>query len=302
MNRNTLKKHRNIVIFLHNTIDTIVFFMGLLLTENLINYVKRAGHNNMCISKKLIVLGNGPSLTKNLKNWDNKDSRENLDFIAVNYFCHSEYFNKLQPKYYVLSDPAFFDDKSLVKNKVDSMFMALDSMVTWQIFLYIPYFAWKMIDWTKKITNINIKIIPIHIIQYNSGYPSLRNILYKKGLARGNCGTVIITAELIGINLGYKELYLYGVDHNFFDNLCINEKNQLCSIMTHFYDNNNAETKPISHYNISGKETFFTVSEFLNEKLNIFYGHKFMNIYAKYRSAKIYNCTKNSLIDAYDKL
>jgi hypothetical protein len=177
------------------------------------------------------------------------------------------------------------------------MYLILNEKVTWKMFLYIQYYAWNSIDWSNKIVNKNIKVIPFHSIIY-TGYDALRNWFLKHGLCAGNYGTVILNSEIIGLNIGYKELYLYGVDHNFFDNLCINDKNQLCAIITHFYDN-----KPVlKPLNYPGKATIYTVSLYLREKSYLFYGHEVVRSFANYCSAKIYNCTKNSLIDAYDRL
>jgi hypothetical protein len=165
------------------------------------------------------------------------------------------------------------------------------------MYLYIQYYAWKKNDWKEKITNKNIVVVPFHSEPYSCKL--LRNFLFKKRLGNGNYGTVVLNGEYIGLNLGYKELYLYGVDHNFFDNLCVNEKNQLCNIKTHFY-NNEKVLKPISHHYFN-KETFYTVYEYLKEITSIFQGHEIMQEYAEYCQAKIFNCTKNSLIDAYEK-
>jgi hypothetical protein len=168
------------------------------------------------------------------------------------------------------------------------------------MFLYVQYYAWKHITWSTKITNDNIKIIPFHSIVYN-GYDTLRNWFFKHGLGSGNYGTVIQNGEFIGLNLGYKELYLYGVDHDFFTNLCVDENNQVCNVITYYYDNK-PFLKPLCHYYISGKETRWTMSEYLQEKAILFRGHEIMRKYADYCSAKIYNGTKKSLIDAYERI
>jgi hypothetical protein len=271
----------------------------MLLKEDLKDYIKKEGANSMCSSKKLVLLGNGPSLIDVLKNWKNNEIFKNADCLAVNYFCFDETFKEIQPKYYVLSDPHFFDDNSLLKDKADKMYVLLNESVTWKMFLYIQYYA-KDNNWSLKITNNNINIIPFHSILY-TGYKSLRNWFFSHGLGSGNYGTVIQNGEFIGLNLGYKTLYLYGVDHNFFSHLCINENNQLCNIITHFYDNRPL-LKPICHYYISGKETMLTMSEYLREITELFHGHEILRDYADYCSAKIYNCTQNSLIDAYERL
>jgi hypothetical protein len=278
---------------------TIYFFFRLVVKEDIIDYIKKFGDNNMCSSKKLVMLANGPSLSGVLKNWKRNNKFKDVDFLAVNYFCHDKEFIELKPKYYVLSDPQFFQDDSLLRERVDKMYLTLNEVVSWKMFLYIQYYA-KNSNWSTKIKNINIKIIPFHTVVY-TGYNFLRNWIFKCGLGNGNYGTVILNGEYIGINLGYKELYLYGVDHDFFNYLMVDDKNQVCNITTHFYSNTSV-LKPIFHYYISGRETKYTMYEYLQEKAYLFHGHEIMREYANYRSVKIYNCTNNSLIDAYERI
>jgi hypothetical protein len=293
-------KLEKIVNFLNDTFDFIVLLLRILITESYKNYVRSHGPNDICVSKKLIILGNGPSLKNVLLNWKDEIKIENFDILAVNFFCHDDIFNVIMPKYYVLCDNTFFDEDNLLRDKVNKMYDTLNSKVTWKMFLYIQYRPWKMMNWEKIITNKNITVIPFHYSIYK-GYPSLRNWFIKKGLAVTSQGTVIQIGEIMGINIGYKEMYLYGVDHNFFDNLCVDENNQLCNVESHFYETNR-ELQPLYHYYIPGKKTKFTVASYLEEKMLLFYGHEYLRKYADYCSVKIINCTKNSLIDAYERI
>ena len=64
--------------------------------------------------KRLLILGNGPSLKKDIE-------RINLihgtsDIFAVNNFANTEYFEKYKPKYYFLFDRMFWSNK-VPKNK-----------------------------------------------------------------------------------------------------------------------------------------------------------------------------------------
>jgi hypothetical protein len=286
--------------FLLKTYKTICFILYLIIKEDFTNYIKNVGPNNRCSSKKLILLGNGPSLASVLKDWKNNSNFKEADFLAVNYFCHDKSFMEIKPKYYVLSDPQFFDDNNLLKDKIENMFSALNKNVFWPMFLYIQYYAWRKNKHLTKITNKNITVIPFHSRTYG-GYEFLRNRFFKHGLGNGNYGSVILNGEYIGINLGYKELYLYGVDHNFFTDLCVDDNNQICNKTTYFYDADPV-LKPICHYYIPNKETKYTIAEYLDEKAHIFKGHEIMRQFSDYSAVKIYNCTTNSLIDAYERL
>jgi hypothetical protein len=290
---------RQVIMSISAAAKLIYFFLYLFIYEGLKDYIKATGPNNMCASKKLVLLGNGPSISMDLENWKTKENFINADVLAVNYFCQYKSFIEIQPKYYVLSDPTFFDEQGDLKDKVNNMYETLNKNVSWTMFLYIRYYGLKRINWKTKITNKNIKVIPFHSKKY-SGNESLRNWVFNRGLGNGQYGTVILNGEYIGLHLGYKELYLYGVDHNFFDSLCIDNHNQVCNITAHFYDDKPI-LKPITYYYF-GKETMYTVYEYLKEKATVFYGHEVMKKYADYCQAKIYNCTKNSLIDAYERI
>jgi hypothetical protein len=272
----------------------------VLVNEGVDNQVGKIGPNNINSSKKLAVLGNGPSLKNVLLERKDNNILKEADLFVVNDFCVYNEFVEIKPKYYMLSDPVYFLSESPLKDKVDGVYAILNGEVSWPMFLYIQYFAWKIINWKEKIINKNITVIPLHSFEYK-GYQGFRNWFLKHGLSSESYGTVVLNAELIGINIGYKELYLYGVDHTFFDNICIDENNQLCNIMSHFYDDKPL-LKPIVNYHSTGKEKRYTMAEYLARSAKLFHGHEILNEYATYCSSKIYNCTKNSLIDAYKRL
>ena len=54
----------------------------------------------------LIVIGNGPSLKITFEKY--RDRITSHDCIVVNHFCETEYYKKLEPKYYLIADPAYF--------------------------------------------------------------------------------------------------------------------------------------------------------------------------------------------------
>jgi hypothetical protein len=286
--------------FIFSLLRTNKFFFKVLLNEGLNNHVGIIGPNNINSSKRLAVFGNGPSLKNVLLERESNDILKTSDLFVTNDFCLYEEFSKTKPKYYILSDPVYFLGESPLKDEVDKIYSILNSKVSWPMFLYIQYYAWKTINWSEKIINKNITVIPFHSFEYK-GYQGFRNWFLKHGLSSESYGTVVLNAELIGINIGYKELYLFGVDHTFFDNICIDEDNQLCNIIRHFYDDK-PTLRPIINYHNPGKETRYTMSEYLERGAKLFHGHEILNKYAEYRAAKIHNCTKNSLIDAYERL
>lgn len=294
--KNTLKILKEYIV---NCGLTLEYFFRMLFFENFKNYIKEAGINNKVLSNKIVILANGPSLKKDLMKIVSTKSSKNYDYCVVNYFANDPTFEVLKPKIYVLSDPQFLANNCF-KEKAIQLYNTLNEKVSWPMNLYIQYSFLNEIKKQNLVTNENIKIVPFHSTVYK-GFKKFRNYLFDKGLASADYGTVVHHCISISINLGYKELNLYGVDHTFFDGLMVNDKNEVCRKITHFYDTKEAEAEPIYHH-YTKKQIPFTMSFFLFDHMRIFQGHEILSQYAKSRDVKILNRTKGSLIDAYTKL
>lgn len=250
----------------------------------------------------LFILANGPSLSKFLESVDrNPEKYISKDFAVVNDFVKDDHFVALKPKYCVMSDPLFFYD-TIYSERGHAAMKALAEKVDWPMLLIIPqcYAKSKYLEPLK--SNSNITIIKFHSVPY-SGNENLRYLFYRYGLGNGEFGTVALNALYAAIMMGYKKVYMLGIDHNFFDNLGVNDNNELCHIDSHFYEKE-SEMKPImNHYGgLSVESKPFRVSEFLYEKASIFRGHEIVNNFAKKMGVKVYNCTEKSMVDEYDRI
>ena len=294
-----IKLVKQIVAYAKNCFYTFEFFIYILIFENFTNYIRKFGISNQHPSKRIAILANGPSLMETLSNFKTgKNEFEEMDFCAVNYFANDPHFDMFRPKLYVLSDPQFLANNCF-KEKVLMLYKNLNKKVTWAMNLYVQYYSLKETNWGEIITNKNITIIPFHSKVFK-GSALMRNYLFKRGIASADYGTVIHHCILISINLGYNEINLYGVDHTFFDGLTVNDNNQVCRKVSHFYNTETNEVKPIYHHYT--KQFFpYTMSFFLYDHMRIFQGHEILNDYAKYRNVKIINRTKDSMIDAYTR-
>lgn len=284
--------------FLLDLIHTLNFLLYMLLKENFIDYIKKSGKIENKGNNSVAVLANGPSLKKTMETYEKNEDIISSEVAVVNYFCDTEYFSRIKPEYYILSDPQFYDSECPIFEKGIKVLKTLNDLVSWKMNLYVQYCSLKMIDYNKYITNENITVVPFHTRMY-SGFEYLRFKFYKKGLGSGNHGTVVLNGIYIFLNLGYKNIYLYGIDHTFFDGLAVDENNVLCSKVTHFYDNT-CTLKPIVNYYYH-KETNENMVTYLTEKISLFKGHKEFAEYAKYLRSNIYNCTENSLVDTYPR-
>jgi hypothetical protein len=266
--------------------------------ENFKNYFKIVFNYIEIKNKDLVILGNGPSLSDELYKFENFDEQfSSLDVAFVNYLAKEKVFKKIQPKFYFLSDEQFFVENHPKSKQAYELYEIIINVVNWSMIVFIPYNYWTTAYQQKFSRNQFIHVIPFH--HYSIlGPDKIKFRYFKYGLGSGEWGTVVQNAIYCGLTLGYKCLHLYGVDHNFFDNLVLDENNILCQLDTHYYDNGEKYYRKI--VNLNGDP--ISVSKFLYEYAKLFEGHNILKQYADYLSAQIINHTKNSLIDSYKKV
>ncbi len=248
-------------------------------------------------SGKLALLANGPSLKEILPKLQTAPEFQNTDFVVLNYFALDDVFTKIKPKHYCLADPMFFDD-TFRKEEARRLYATLQKVVDWNMNLYIPHGRLKSLKKLYPLLNPNINIVSLSLEQY-SGFESLRFFYYKKGLSMPIVGTVANMAIFVGINSGYSQINLYGVEHTFLDSICVNDKNQLCNKERHFYDSDEAGLKPILRNDGAGEN--WKIGDYLEGISYMFKSHDLLSAYAKQRGVRIINCTKNSMIDSYER-
>jgi hypothetical protein len=244
------------------------------------------------------VLANGPSLNEVIPYLAVNDEFKNSDFIVMNFFAFDEAFFKIKPKHYCLADPVFMQSEYIVKKEqVLELFKILQEKVDWDLIVYMPGYALKNHLSYSKLTNSFISYIPLNIVEY-TGYEALRFFFYKNGLAAPTVQSVANMAIYVALNTGYSHINLYGVDHTYFDSLCVNDDNQLCNRTRHFYDNSQEDLlKPIMRCD----DMIYKISDYINDVSRIFRSHDILSAYAKFLHAKVLNCTKRSMIDSYER-
>lgn len=101
-------------------------------------------------------------------------------------------------------------------------------------------------------------------------------------------------ASYVALNMGFSDIYLYGVEHTFFENMGVDDENRLYLTDSHFYGSEKRYVlRDGQHWHIK---------DWLYDKYLTFLEHERIRGYADYLGATIVNCTKNSLIDAYVRL
>lgn len=290
---------QKIISALRNTFDTALFFAIMAAKEDFCNHVVRAGANNMHSSRRLSILGNGPSLSVQLPALVERKEWEQCDFMAVNFFALSDEFSIVKPKYYVISDPIFFRAAGR-SERVEQFYHALAERVDWPMILYVQYYNPEKFDYAAAVGhNPNIKVVRFHTEVFH-GFRSVEFWCYRRGLGSGNFGTVVQNGEFIAMLLGYKTIELYGVDHTLLEGLQVDDENRLCRIKSHYYDTEQAVAEPI-YYNATNPPRPYTMYEYLAETAELFRGHEVLQAFAQRQGVRIVNCTRGSMIDAYER-
>ena len=282
------KLRHNIEDFFSGLWGSLKFFVLYIRELNICGkyyFPYKTKYNNKSVS----VLANGPSLKIELESILNDKWVD--DVLAVNYFANTDYFEKIKPSYYCFADPGFYNTERSY-DEVEMMFRNINSKVKWPMTIFVWKAKLSLIQ--SRITNQNINLVGLSTLCY-SGYTSYRNLFYKKGLAVPSYVNVSIMGIYALLNLGYSKIKLYGVDHSFLKNICVNDQNQLCINDSHFYGNNYYVFPPRPDGRI------WHMTDYVYDKYLTFKEHEIMENYARYLGAKIINCTKSSWIDAYQR-
>lgn len=247
-------------------------------------------------SGRMVILANGPSLKGILSGIGVKEEFNDVEFTVMNFFAFDPIFLTIKPRFYCLADPMYIRIDRRHK-EVEKLFNYLQEKVDWDMNLYIPkWFGKKNFFYYSSLTNPHIHIITVNDTLYES-FECLRNWLYKKNFAIPFIGTVAQLGIYVAINSGFEEINLYGVDHNMTSSLFVNDKNQLCNRMTHFY-----EDSVVFKNIINADDEQLKIADYLIEIGELFRSHDLLANYAKSLDVKIVNCTHVSMIDSYDRI
>ncbi len=254
------------------------------------NYGRHAfAYKDNLTEKRVYVLANGPSLNEELNELKvDEFFHRSLKFV-LNYFVKSDLFVQIKPEYYCIADPVFFN---AVSENRDVVMQKLNKETFWEMELFVPVNGYSII--CKHVDNSNIKVTPVPVIEFE-GFENQRFKMFKRGKAVPSFVNVTIMIEYILLNMGCKDIRLYGVDHTFTDGLFVNDDNQLCIEDNHFYGKSSRQIIDWYGNNVS-------VADYLKGKYLTFKEHELMRKYSDFLDAKIINCTKKSLIDSYIRL
>ena len=236
-------------------------------------------------NERCFILGNGPST-----NSQDLSKLHDETVFCVNEFVRNKDIQIVNPDYYVLADPKFFDMKS--DNKGD-MELINKFQIAFQSFpelkLFVPIEAREVIQkykWT------------VNTYYYFSGVPFEKFQCKKIDLSKTipSMQAVVQYAILIAIYMGFKEIYLLGTEQtNIFGNIkAYIEKN---AASEYSFEMNEEEKKWKNK-----KLTSYSLSETLRGYARIFELYSELYIYCKSMGIGLYNCAPETLIQDISKV
>ena len=242
-------------------------------------------HKNQEPCRRLIILGNGPSLRQNLDN--DMTILSACHTMAVNFAANTPEFFKLRPEYYVLADPHFFSNLS--DPNVSRLITSLNA-VDWPMTLFVPSSA------RLKAGLLNNPCLKTEKFPFVAaeGFPSFVGMALSRAWAMPRPRNVLIPSIMIGAWLGYAEIYLLGADHSWLKTLSVTDENQVVTVQPHFYKEDKREEERIRSV-YEGRK----LHELLESFRIAFSSYHTIENWASRNGISIINATPGSMIDAF---
>ncbi len=239
-------------------------------------------------SRPLVILGNGPSLRRNLE--EDMELLGETDTLAVNFFANSPEFRKVKPRYYVLADPHFFEKAESDPNV--SRLIANLNAIDFPMILFVPSGRGRG---SRLFANPLLKVRQFNFIAIE-GFKWFENAMFgmRRGMPRPR--NVLIPSMMVGIWLGYRQIYLLGADHSWLSTLSVNDRNEVVSIQPHFYKEDDKEQKRIREEYVR-----HPLHEVLESMTIAFRSYHRIQAWAESCGVEIFNATPGSMIDAFPR-
>lgn len=240
-------------------------------------------------AKPIIVLGNGPSLSQSLTEY--QKMLQECDVMAVNFFGSTPDYLTVRPNWYIMADPLFFEQKDQLPN-IKALIDDIAKKTDWAMTLLVPVGSSVSPD-IKANPNISVKTFNAVGAE---GLGNLTHKLFDWGLAMPRPRNVLIPAIMCAIRAGYKDIFLLGADHSWLTSLSVNDDNIVISKPAHFYKDSNEE-----QWRVDTLYSGIKLHEMLKSYMIAFKSYHDIAKYADYKNINIYNSTPGSFIDAFPR-
>lgn len=250
--------------------------------------------------KRLVILGNGPSLNQSLE--EQSVLLAEAELMAVNQFVFSDQFDRLRPSSYVLLDIGFFRDDTLprVREITDRLIRELAERTRWEMRLFLPREGYN----SRLHRELSVSNRLVEFVFFNrtnvSGLAFFRHWAYRNNLGMPHPSNVVIACLMLALGLGYQEVVLLGADHSWLENIRIGDDNRLISLERHFYDRD-PMGKPTEKAHPETLKAMY-LHDYLNDLSRTFSAYHLIRRFADQLGTRVLNGTPGSYIDAFERL
>ena len=247
--------------------------------------------------KKTILLGNGPSLKDDIEKIIEESNISEI--YVLNYFAVTNYFWKIKPECYVLTDRMFWSQNvnEDIKKDNEELFNSLDK-VDWKMNLICPESGFKCISDRLKQKN-NIKVLKIHSVNIEFKTEKINLFALNKNLITPHFINGLVMVLWHAIYKRRMDIEIYGADFSLFKEYYIDQKtNDLYTSASHFYKNTKAQDNASYKYPNEPKKMLHTR---LYQQWSSFYQMYLLSKTAKMRQIKITNLSSNSFLDSFER-
>lgn len=237
--------------------------------------------------ERCFIVGTGPSIKS-----QNLLPLKNETVFSLSRFYHHEHYKLIKPKYQVFSGlilhPHVFEKKNL---PYDFYHEAEMKIISDEIFTHCG---------DKNLINTN-QLFNKHQVNYIAPYAGINDI-HKIGidLTQSIFGYYVISelAIQIALFMGFKEIYLLGLDHTWLKEVINNRK-----FDHQFYPLNTGilGKKNLSEFNIK-VQSGITFQKLITMYSGFHNGYNALKEYGETKGIKIYNATKGGMLEIFERI
>jgi hypothetical protein len=258
-------------------IDGICFFKKLRLARRNKNLLmKNAEFKNLHKGKRCFILCNGPSV----KEQNLIDLKDEIVFSVSNGYKH-EFYHEIRPKYHVVPQVTF---GAITERDVVNWFFEMSN----QIESDIIFFSSQQFDLINSSNSFKKRVVRyvcmLGDFDNSLSLPSLEECI-------PSVQSVPILAIMIAMYMGFKDVYLLGVDHDWFI-----KKNYSYAFGKTLFSGKDIGVGP------EGEMNDMRLTDQLPIAAALWGQYRSLNEIAKKNSINIYNSTAGGALDEFDRI